>query len=57
LVLEMIEIRIGRKRFYRHARTPFLGRLIVRMLAGRKLVRKTNRNKVDFCPFRGPDAP
>lgn len=32
-------------------------RLIVRMLPGRKLVRKTNRDEVDFCPFRGPDAP
>jgi hypothetical protein len=54
LVLEMIEVRIGRKWFYGHARTPFLGRLIVCMLAGRKLVRKKNRDEVDFCPFHGP---
>jgi len=39
-MFEMIEVRIGRKWFYGHARTLFLGRLIVRMLAGRKLVRK-----------------
>ena len=41
LILEMIEVRIGRKWFYGHARTHFPGRLIVRMFAGRKLVRKS----------------
>ena len=40
LILEMIEVRIGREWSCGHARTHFLGRLIVRMLAGGKLVRK-----------------
>ncbi len=34
LVLEMIEVRVGRKWFYGHTRIRFPGRLIIRMLAG-----------------------
>ena len=56
LVLEMIEIRVRRKGLYRHDELPF--RCPGPHLEGRKLVRDTNcLEQVDFCPFRGPDAP
>jgi hypothetical protein len=56
LVLEMIEIGIWWEASYRHrnflsyARGPHLQ-------AESKFVKTNCSNQVDFCPFRGPDAP
>src|SRR5262249_16944487 len=43
-------------RFGRHERPPFIHRPLS-ALSGRKKVRKMNRIRVGFYPFRGPDAP
>ena len=56
LMLEVIEIGIGREWSDRHDELPFVRPRSA--LTGRKSVRKENCcDRVDFCPFRGPDAP
>src|SRR5215469_2049004 len=56
LVLEMIEVRVGWKRFYRHDELPLVSP--GPHFAGRKSVRKTGcHDQVDFCPFRGRIRP
>jgi hypothetical protein len=56
LVLEVLEIGIGRKASYGHMN--FLSYAQVRNLrAEREFMELRWECKVDFCPLRGPDAP
>jgi hypothetical protein len=56
LVFKVVEARIGREAFYRHAN--FLSYAQVRNLrAEREFIKLSCDYKVDFCPIRGPDAP
>ncbi len=56
LIFEVVEIRIGRERSYRHDELPFV--CPGPHIEGTKSVRVTLCFvRVDFCPFRGPDAP
>src|ERR1700730_7254377 len=56
LILEMIEVRIRWEASYRHGELPFVRPRSA--LMGRKSVREMDCcDQVDFCPFRGPDAP
>src|ERR1700690_713369 len=57
LILQMIEVGIGGEASYRHDELPFVG---PRSAFDGQKVSSQNRvvsSKVDFCPFRGPDAP
>jgi hypothetical protein len=58
LILEMIEVRAQWEASYWHGELPFVCPRSAFM--GRKSVRENQTNccdQVDFCPFRGPDAP
>ncbi|PYV14274.1 MAG: hypothetical protein DMG21_18745 [Acidobacteria bacterium] len=57
LVLEMIEIGIRWKASYRHDELPFVGPRSAYLRAESQFVKTNCSGKVDFCPFRGPDAP
>jgi hypothetical protein len=56
LIPEMIEARIRWEVFYRHDELPFVcpG---PHLRAESKFVETNCNHQVDFCPFRGPDAP
>jgi hypothetical protein len=56
LIFEVIEVWIRGQASYWHNELPFVCPRSA--MVGRKSVRETNGGKqVDFCPFRGPDAP